>query len=478
MIALYIVLSLIVVLFVICLIRAAVQKPYVDLNAKPEYAPDERSVKYAKILSEMVQCETVSVRGEHNKEKFVRFHEVLKASFPFVFSTCEITDIDENLIFRWKGKDSSLRPILLMSHQDVVPAEGKWEKEPFSGEIGNDVVWGRGTVDTKGSLMCIFESLNELIQEGYIPNRDVYIATGTTEEISGDGAPKIVEYLKKQGIFFEMLIDEGGMIISDPISGVKGTYAMIGVVEKGYGDYKFVAKGKGGHASAPTKNTPLARLAAFINRIERKNPFKARFTPTVREMFKRMVPNMSSFPMKLIFANLWLFEPLLCLVMPSISPESAAMIRTTIAFTKAKGSDGYNVIPQEAYVTANMRFIHHQDEKATYALISEIASKYDIETVVLTDQAPRKIVDYKSDAFKTVEQTVSELFDNVISCPYMMTGGTDAGHFDEICDNSLRFAPLYINAQQYASIHSLNENINSGVLAKGVDFYKALIKKY
>ena len=476
MTAVYIFLAIVVLLMSVCIFRAAASKPEFDTSIKPLYSPDERSEKYARILSKMIQCETISVRGEDDREKFNRFHKVLEQMFPNVYAKCELTDIDGNLLFRWKGRESAA-PILLMSHQDIVSAEGEWENPPFSGCIDGDVVWGRGTVDTKGSLMCIFQAVDELIQDGYIPNRDVYIATSRTEEISGDGAPKIVNHLKNNGVFLEMLIDEGGMIITEPIGGVRGNYAMIGVVEKGYGDYKFTAKGKGGHASAPEKNTPIPRLAAFINYVEKHDPFKTRFSPAAKEMFKRMAPNMS-FGMKVIFANIWLFEPLVCLLMPSISSAGAAMLKTTMAFTKAKGSDGYNVLPQEAYVTANMRFIHHQDEKATYALISDIAKKYDIQTEVLAEQAPRKTVDYNAAAFKTVESTIREIFDNVNVCPYVMTGGTDAGYYDDICDNSIRFAPLYINSQQYDSIHSANENINASVLPKGIDFYKALIKKY
>ena len=150
---------------------------------------------------------------------------------------------------------------------------------------------------------------------------------------------------------------------------------MVGVVEKGYGDVKFIARSKGGHASAPGKNTPLPRLGAFMVDVEQHNPFKVEITPTVREMFSRMAPNMT-YPMKLIFANLWLFSPLVKKLMPAISPAGAAMMQTTCAFTTAKGSDGLNVLPSEAYVTANMRFIHHQPNQESIALMTERAKNY------------------------------------------------------------------------------------------------------
>ena len=123
-----------------------------------------------------------------------------------------------------------------MSHHDVVEAGGEWEHAPFSGDIDNEGrVWGRGAVDTKASLCCIFGAVEELIGEGYQPPMDVYIASSCTEEVSGDGGPAINNFLKEKGVKLDLILDEGGMIVHAPIAGVNGIYAMVGVVEKGYG---------------------------------------------------------------------------------------------------------------------------------------------------------------------------------------------------------------------------------------------------
>lgn len=143
-----------------------------------------------------------------------------------------------------------------MSHHDVVPAEGEWKYPPFSGEIAEGSVWGRGTVDTKGSLFCFMQAVEELLAEGWKPECDVYLASSCTEEWGGDGAPAIAAWLKEQGVHLGLLLDEGGMIMDSPMAGVKGRYAMVGVVEKGYADVKFTANSAGGHASAPGR-TPL-----------------------------------------------------------------------------------------------------------------------------------------------------------------------------------------------------------------------------
>lgn len=470
------ILVLILVLVAVVLIRALSLKPTPAKTANIELDNSQRAREYGRRLSKLIQKETISARGDTDRTKFYDFHKELEALFPKVHQTCEKHEFDGSLLFKWKGKGNH-EPILLMSHQDVVEAKGDWKHEPFSGDIDEKgCVWGRGTVDTKGSLFCIFSALEELIWEGYEPECDVYIASSCTEEISGEGAPLIAKYLKDQGVQLALLLDEGGMIVEEPVGGVKGLYGMVGVVEKGYGDVKFVAKSNGGHASAPGKNTPLVRLGKFMAEIDKNNPFTAKLTPTVREMFRRMTPNMT-FGMRVIFANLWLFEGLLLKLLPAISPAAAAMTRTTIAFTTAKGADGLNVLPQEAYVTANMRFIHHQPNKDSIALLGEIAKKYQIETEALYNDEPCPIVDYKSEAFHLIEDVASEIYPGVGICPYTMTGGTDAKFYKEICQNAMRFAPIYIDAQQYSSIHGINENIYQGALTKAVDFYKAIIKK-
>lgn len=193
-------------------------------------------------------------------------------------------------------------------------------------------------------------------------------------------------------------------------------------------------------------------------------------------MFTRVAPNMN-FGLKVIFANLWLFEKLLIKLLPSISSAAAAMLHTTVAFTKAKGSDGLNVLPQEAWVTANMRFIPHQDDKESIALIKKVAEKYNLETEVIYADAPCPVVDYNSAPFHLIEEVAARVYPEVGICPYVMTGGTDAKFYRELSDHCLRFAPLYINGQQYGSIHGLNENISQKVLPMGVDFYKMMICK-
>lgn len=464
--------ALLVLLLLIAVVRTLLMP-----NKRSDYAApeaDARAMLLAQKLSKMIQYDTTSHANVHEEEKFLGFHKVLEELFPLVHEKLERTVIDGNLLYYWKGK-SSEKPILLMSHQDVVPAEGEWLHEPFSGDIADGKVWGRGASDTKCSVMAFFEAVEELLREGYTPDCDVYLASSCTEEWAGDGAPKIVEELKRRGVELFIVCDEGGGIISEPFGGIKGNFAMVGVFEKGKADVKFTARSTGGHASAPAKNTPIARLAAFVNEVETHTPFKRKFLPEVSAMFARLAPY-APFGLKLVMGNLWLFAPIMKPVLGKISAQAGAMLQTTIAFTMQSGSDAYNVLPQEATLGANMRFIPHQGEKESLEIVKALAAKHGLETEIVHSNDYTEPVDINGEAFKLVEKVIGETFPGLPVSPYVMTGATDAQFYQPICPSCIRFAPVIYGPEQMKGMHGLNENIEYNCLPGAVSFYQNLIK--
>ena len=437
-------------------------------------APDpERAERYARILSRMVRYETVSDPKRDQREKFLGFHRLLEELFPLVHEKLEKTEIDGNLLFFWKG-ESAEKPIVLMSHQDVVPAEGNWLHGPFSGDIADGRVWGRGTSDTKCSVFAFFQATEELLREGYVPPQDVYLSSSCTEELAGIGCSLLVEELKRRGVRPFLVCAEGGGIITEPVAGIKGNFAMMGVFEKGKADVRFTARSGGGHASAPPAHTPIARLAAFEHDIETHSPFRARFEPEVEAMFARLAPY-GTFGMRFLFGNLWLFKPLLLKIMPRISSQGGAMLRTTVAFTIQSGSDACNVIPQEASVWANMRFIPHQGRDESLAVIERLARKHGLEMQVIQAEDYTAAADIRGPAWQRAVRTVEKTFPGLPVSPYVMTGATDARCYQEICDTCIRFAPVIYGPEQMRGMHGVNENIEYACLPGAVDFYKNLI---
>lgn len=469
-----------ILLAILCVLLAllltAVVRTLLIPKKKSDYIPqsdENRSLALAQKLSKMVRYETVSHAGEHDVEKFLGFHKVLEELFPLVHQKLEKTEIDGNLLYYWKGERHD-RPLVLMSHQDVVPAEGQWQHEPFSGDIADGKVWGRGASDTKCSVMGFFEAVEELLGEGVVPPEDVYLSSSCTEEWAGDGCPKLVEEMKRRGVRPYLVVDEGGGIITDPIAGIPGNFAMVGVFEKGKADVRFTAAGNGGHASAPPADSPLVRISDFIQEVEHGHPYRSKMLPQVQAMFETLAPY-AGFGLRLVFENLWLFRPLLVKLLPKISAQAGAMLKTTVAFTQSSGSDAVNVMPSEATVSANMRFIPHQGMDESLAIIEGIARKHGLTMEVLHANDYTKSVDIHGEAYQLVTDTIAKTFPGVAGSPYVMTGATDARCYQDICDSVVRFAPVIYGPEQMAGMHGMNETIEYSCLPGCVDFYRNLI---
>ncbi|MBQ6399033.1 MAG: M20/M25/M40 family metallo-hydrolase [Clostridia bacterium] len=436
-------------------------------------AADGPARAYAEKLSRMVTFDTVSVPDTNQREKFLPFHALLAWLFPTVHERLEKIEIDGNLLFCWKRKKTD-RPLVLMSHQDVVPAEGEWIHPPFSGEIAEGKVWGRGASDTKCSLMALFQAAEELLQEGFEPENDVYLSASCTEEWAGDGCPKLVEALKSRGVRPFLVCDEGGGIITDPVGGIRGNFAMVGVFEKGKADVRLTARSEGGHASAPGKHTPAARLADFIWDFEHRSPFRRKMAPEVQALFEQLAPY-APFYMRLLFGNMWLFRPLLIRVLPMISAQAGAMLQTTIAFTMLSGSEAYNVLPQEATLGANLRFIPHEGMEKSLRKVRKAAARHRLEMEVFHAVDASRSVDINGEGFGLVKQVIGQTFQGLETCPYVMTGATDARNYEPIADHVVRFAPVIYGPEQMKGMHGINENIGIDCLPGAVDFYRNLI---
>ena len=436
---------------------------------------EKRSNDYAQKLQKMIQVKTVSYRGKPDPDLFRQLHKVMEGLFPNVFEHCEKYDIDGNLLVRYQGKHPEKQPIVLISHLDVVPAEGEWTYPPFEGRIVDGKIHGRGSFDVKCGVFSFYQAVEELIKEGYEPECDIYLGSSCTEEIGGDGAAKLVKWFTDRKIRPFMVCDEGGTITEDPISGVKGNFAVVGIFEKGYGDIKITAKGSGGHSSSPGKNTPIARLARFEAEIERKSPFEVRFTPAVEGMLENLAPYCDSFPLKMVFHNLWLFKPILKKVMPAISPQGAAMLQTTMCFTMQKGSDACNVIPQEAWVCANLRFIPFEGREASIAKVRQIAKKYDLEVEEINCSDPSGSLDLEGPQFRMAKKAIETIFPGVCVLPYVVTGGTDSRFWDKYVDACVRFEPVNVSKDQLSKMHAIDENLNIDTLPLAVDYYKQII---
>ncbi|MBI9009497.1 MAG: M20/M25/M40 family metallo-hydrolase [Tenericutes bacterium] len=478
MIVLYIILGLIAALLLAAFVNTIIIKDRSKLELPLEDDPIEREI-FANEFSRMIQIDTISYQKElDNIGKFKELHKVMEELFPNVFRIMDRKVFDGgSLLFKWTGK-SDAKPMVLMAHQDVVPANADdWEFEPFSGKVTDTEIYGRGTLDTKSTLYAFFKACDELIRDGFVPEQDIYISSATDEEISGDGALKSVEYLKKNGVKPYIVLDEGGAIVSDSLPSVKTPMAMIGVIEKGYCNIRLTARSKGGHSSTPPKNSPIARLAAFITECEKNFPMKTKMLPEVADIFKKAAPRMS-FGYRFLFGNFWLFKPLITALLPMLNSYGRALLSTTIAFTMCKGSNAENVIPSEAYVIANLRTQPFQDVDESFEVMKKLAAKFDIEALITERRDSSPISSTSNAAYKYLLEIIAKNYPDAVASPYIMLGGTDCRFFSEITESAFRFSPVRLNNKELSKMHGKNESIKKTALTEAKRFYKDFIVQH
>ncbi len=478
MIALYVVLSALLVFIAVILVRTLLFKPKKldEIMCEP-VAVDSASV--AASLSEMIKCKTVSSYKEEleDEAEFIKFEEKLKSLFPNVHAKCSLMKPTKRaILYKWAG-ESPKEPVVLMSHYDVVSAdEDKWEKPAFSGLIEDGFIWGRGAIDTKCTLNGIMQAAESLIKEGFVPKADVYFAFGGNEEISGNGAPSIVNYFRENGITPGFVLDEGGAVVSDVFPGVKEPCALIGIAEKGMVNIEYSVKSSGGHASAPLSKTPIGMLSRACAKLEKK-PLKFTVTSPAKMLFDNLARR-SSFIYRMIFANLWCFAPLLNKISAKSGGQMNALLRTTVAFTEMMADEGMNVIPTEAKMISNSRIIPGETVESVVARVKKCVNNPAIEIKAINGNNPSRISDVQTYVYKNLEKVIRESFDGVAVSPYLMIACSDSRHFSRISDKVYRFSPFILTKEGNESIHGNNEKISQDSAAKIVEFYIRLIKSF
>lgn len=433
-------------------------------------------LQYGLRLQKMIRCRTVSKQDSYDDAEFSALRAVMEELFPLIHRNAELMRFSQDCwIYKLKGTDES-RNIMLMSHHDVVDAGDGWTYPPFSGEIAEGRIWGRGTVDTKTPLFAIFSALEELLSEGFAPPVNIYIGSSHNEEIAGDGIPSALEYFKQQDITFEVVLDEGGAVIDPPLAGMKcEKCAMVAVHEKGR--YKLIctAETEAGHSSltAAAKRSPVERMSAFIHEITTSDPFIRRLNPQVKAMFAHLAPY-CAFPMKQILSNLWLFGPVLRRVMPKLNPQAGGMIGTSCAFNSISGDTKTN----RCTAIASFRAVDASDMGQDLETFFHIAEKYAIQVQIAPGSEYHEPADMTAVQFAYTLNCIREIFPAYPPAPFILPAGTDARTLTDICPCVLRFAPIRLSARQLASVHGKDENIDLSAITDAVAFYKYFVKNY
>jgi carboxypeptidase PM20D1 len=433
-------------------------------------------------LSQAIQHRTLSYRdlADPSRGEFERFQGFLADSFPRVHEklTREAVN-DHSLLYIWKGKNGVLKPILLMAHIDVVPvdsaSESLWTHPPFSGAVADGIVWGRGTMDDKASVLGILEAVEHLLNEGFLPERTVYLAFGHDEEIGGqNGALKIAELLRTRKVELEYVLDEGMNILSGIIDGVSSPVAMIGIAEKGYLSIRLTAQSAGGHSSIPPTDTSISALSRALQRLQTA-PFPARLNGPTRQMFEFLGPEMA-WPKKLALANLQLFGPLITNQLTA-SPLTNAAIRTTLAPTIFNAGVQENVLPTKATAVINLRILPGETIAGTLEHVRKAIDDPKVQLTALPVQMePSAVSDIESASFRLLQRTIGQTIPKTIVAPALLVAATDSRHYASLTKNIFRFLPIMLRPEDTKRYHGIDERIAIDDYERCIRFYAQLIR--
>jgi carboxypeptidase PM20D1 len=418
-----------------------------------------------------------------SRAAFTQMHDWLLRTYPLLAANSRLEVFaNGSLLFTWQGSNPQLDPVLLMAHMDVVPIapgeDDKWQYPPFSGELAEGFVWGRGTIDTKGSMIAMLEAVELLISQGFTPERSVLLSFGADEEIGGyHGNRLIAEHLQKQGIRLEWVSDEGGAVTRGMIPGVSANVALVGIAEKGSVTLKVTSSAIGGHSSMPQafNETAIGRLSLALQQIGH-SPFAAHLQgPT--ENFLATIAPAQGFMTQLALANRWLFDPLIIRMLEA-SPSGDAQLRTVIAPTIISAGNKENVLPPDASAIINFR-IHPNDsiesvQKHVQAAVSD--PQVSIQRMPGARE-PSAVSAVDGAAYQYLSQTIRDSFGDTLVAPNLTLGGTDSRYFLPLTQNVFRFAPIRMTPEDAQRFHGLNERIAIEDLGTATAFYYRLLGK-
>lgn len=430
------------------------------------------------------------------------FHDYLADTFPRIHAELKLEKVNTfGLLYTWEGSDESLKPLVLMAHQDVVPVPQStveaWTHGPWSGHFDGQFIWGRGSSDCKNQLIAEMEVVEHLLEAGFRPKRTVILSLGFDEEISGrEGAghlaPVLLERYGKHGV--AAIVDEGAGFSTQ----WGQAFALPGVGEKGYTDVRITVRKDGGHSSIPTDHTGIGILSELITHVEavqyptylaEESPYLgllqcgARHAPDFPKKLKKLLGKHAA--------------PATCHKKRGKKDELALeaakagrpikyLMQTSQAVDVIDGGVKVNALPERTTVTINHR-INIGDTPETVwdhltALAKPIAEKYNLTLHAFTadKEAPNSIslsagattlrvapvspTDPSLDTpYGILAGTVRAVYgEEIVVAPGMMTGNTDTRYYWDVTEHIFRFGPGY-DPQHDAglgNIHTVDERIS------------------
>ena len=472
--------ALIVALLLVAVAHTALM-PGADLPAVPlsQLPVDKQAV--VQRLSAAVRFSTISwedpkAQPDSQLPALIAF---LRSSYPLVFSKLQQEEFPGlGLLLKWPGRDPQALPVLLAAHLDVVPVEAGteagWQHAPFSGDIAEGYIWGRGTLDDKMVALSILEAAEAMLAQGLQPRRTIYFAFGGDEEIGGEqGAARIAEHLRQQGVKLDYVLDEGLAITEGFIAGLTKPAALIGIGQKGYATFTLSATGPGGHSSVPVDLNPLVLVSRAVARIDAAKP-QLSMTEPVRQMLSDVAPAAPP-AMRLVLGNLWLSRPLVQAIFKS-KPATRAMLQTVVSPTVFRSGEKDNIVPQQAHAEINVRILPGDTAEAVRLRFVKAVDDPRVSIKLNPGSTePTPVSDSSSPGYRTLAGAIQSAYPDVVVAPGLVLALTDSRHYVDVAQNIYRFGPMRLRPEDLARIHGSNERISVEDYAAAVRFFATLM---
>lgn len=372
-----------------------------------------------------------------------------------------------NVITRILGRDRDRAGLVVHGHLDVVPANADdWSVDPFSGEIIDGMIWGRGAVDMKNMDAMILATVRHWARTGYVPPRDIVLAFFADEEAGSIfGSHWMVE--NHPQVFSgcsEAISEVGGFSVT--VTGGKRLY-MIETAEKGIHWMRLTAHGRAGHGSVMNDENALTRLTEAVAKIG-NHQWPARYSTTVKALFKRVAATTGK-----VYDEKNL-QPLLAEI-GFAARMIGATLQNTANPTMLQAGYKANVIPGSASAVIDGRFIPGYEDEMNETIRSLIGPDITVETIA-RDNALE--VPFEGDLVDAMCAAIQKEDPEAIPVPYMMSGGTDNKALAELGIIGYGFSPLKLdeNFDFMAMFHGVDERVPVDGLTFGVRVLKDLLE--
>lgn len=425
-------------------------------------------------LARVLRVPTHAVDGEPDAAGLAAQRAVLAELYPHAFAALEVELVAEHTILaRWPGA-STADPALLMAHQDVVPPGDGWRHPPFDGAIVDGMLWGRGAIDDKGSLVAMLEAIDGIAADGRAPARDVWLVLGHDEETFGSGALAAIELLRERGVRPAFALDEGGAVVDPPVPGVSVPAAMVGVSEKGMLVLRLRVDEHGGHSSTPPRIPATAVLARAVTRVTDAR-FPERITPTTVRMLQTLGAHARE-PYRSLLTRAHVLSPLLRRILAA-NDETRATITTSATVTRLRAGTAVNAIAERAEATVSVRLAQGTTIADAVRILRRAIrdDRVRVEVVRGHEASPTSRTD--GVGWDAVAAATAREFPDAVLTPYDMLGATDSRHAHLVTDRVLRFTPFLLTSELRACLHARDERIPVAEVERGVRWYRALLER-